>query len=286
MRKPMTALAAVFVFTACDGNPFATTTGSQTADQSPGSVNLSTQGTFLTLNNASYDASSDTLFLNNIPFDDPNNAYARITTEAFANGYDAYESAPAAGTNQVQYYAIFRRSDSGHTQVAAAGTTAYVSFGYGGAIAQRLTSQPTLPTNGIYSYNGEYGAVRTTLGTGGAAHTIQYVIGDATLRLDFDDFDDTGAIGGTVQNRRLYDTTGALIGTLDGFISLQDTTIDTATATVNVANATEFAGTGAATGNTGRWEGVLAGPGGVEIAGILFVEGTSVREAGTFVTTR
>ena len=276
----MTALAAVFVFTACDGNPFIGTTDE--GDTSPGTVNLTAENGLLTLNNVAYDADTDTLTLNNIPFDDPDNSFARITTESFSNGYDAYESAPATGTNEVQYYAIFRRSDSGESQVAAAGTTRYVDFGYGGSIAQRLGATPTLPTSGIYSYNGEYGAVRTTLGSGGTSNTVNYVTGDVQLRVDFDDFDDTGAVGGTVTNRQVYDTTGNLVGSLAGFISLQDTTMDFATATITTANATEFDGSGA-TGNSGNWEGIFAGPGGSEIAGILFIEGGTIREVGTFV---
>ena len=85
-------------------------------------------------------------------------------------------------------------------------------------------------------------------------------------------------------NRRLYDTTGTQIGTLDGFISMQDSTIDFETQTIVSATATEFVG-GTAT-RSGSWEGVFAGPNGEEIAGVLFVEGDDVREVGGFVTTQ
>lgn len=261
------------------------------ADTDAGNVYLDEQNTFLSLNNISYDPGSDTLTLNNIPFDDPDNAYERIGTEQFNNGFDAYQSAPAAGTNEIQYFAVFRRSDSGLTQVAAAGTTAYLDFGYGGAGAQRLGATPSLPANGIYSYSGEYAGVRTSLNAGvNGENVVNYVTGDVELAVDFDDFDDTGTIGGFVTNRALYNDAGQPIGALDGFISLQDTTIDFATATTVTADASEVVG-----GNivrSGSWEGVLAGPGGTEVAGILFVEGATgnanngIREVGGFIAER
>jgi hypothetical protein len=262
------------------------------ADDGVGNVYLDEQGEFLTLNNIAYDPDSDTLTLNNIPFDDPDNAYERIRTEKFTNGFDAYQSAPALGTNEIQYFAVFRRSDSGLTQVAAAGTTAYIEFGYGGAGAQRLGGgTPTLPNNGIYSYSGEYAGVRTNLNAGPSGeNVVTYVTGDVELAVDFDDFDDTGTIGGFVTNRALYNDAGQPIGALDGFISLQDSTIDFTTATVVTANASEVVGGDVV--RSGNWEGVLAGPGGSEVAGILFVEGATgnnnngIREVGGFIAER
>ena len=284
MTRFYSGIAILALVAACgDGSPFNTVEDGD--DKTPGSAYLDEEGTFLTLNNIAYDPGSDTLTINNIPFDDPENAYKRIQTETFANGFNAYESDPAPGSNEIQYFAVFRRSDSGQSQVAAAGTTAYVQFGYGGAGAQRLGANPTLPTTGIYSYNGEYAAVRTTLDAGpGGSNLAEFVTGDVTMRVDYGDFDDTGTVGGTVGNRRLYDTTGTQIGTLDGFISMQDSTIDFETQTIVSATVTEFVG-GTAT-RSGSWEGVFAGPNGEEIAGVLFVEGDDVREVGGFVTTQ
>tara|TARA_R110002110_G_scaffold164531_7_gene364712 strand:+ start:1548 stop:2411 length:864 start_codon:yes stop_codon:yes gene_type:complete len=260
------------------------------ADDGAGNVYLDEQGTFLTLNNIAYDPNSDTLTLNNIPFDDPDNAYERITTEKFTNGFDAYQSAPAPGSNEVQYFAVFRRSDSGLTQVAAAGTTAYIQFGYGGAGAQRLGGAPNLPNNGIYSYTGEYAGVRTNLNAdANGDNVITYVTGDVQLAVDFDDFDDTGTIGGFVTNRALYDDAGVPMGALDGFISLQDSTIDFENGNVVTADASEVVNGQLV--RSGNWEGVLAGPAGSEVAGILFVEGTGnndngIREVGGFIAER
>jgi hypothetical protein len=281
MIRKFLALAGVAALSACgDGNPFGNPQDEENIDTSPGSVYLTEEGDFLTLNNITYDPETDTLVLNNIPFDDPENVYDRITTERFNNGFDAYRSNPGSATNELEYFAVFRRSDSGETQVAAAGTDTYIDFGYGGAGAQRLGARPNLPSTGIYSYNGEYAAVRTTLASGPGNQRVEYVTGDAALAVDFDDFDNTGAVGGVITNRTLYNTDGVEIGTLGGFISLQDTDIDFDNSAIISADATEVTNTGSI---TGKWTGVFAGPDGNEIAGILFVEGGDVRESGAFI---
>ena len=249
------------------------------ADTNVNNAYLTEDNAFLTLNNVSYDANSDTLQINNIPFDDPVNNYEKITTENFANGFDAYTSAPAPGSNEIEYFAVFRRSNSGQSQVSGVGTDGYVDFGYGGGAAQRLGNRPNLPRQGIYSYNGEYAAVRTNR-TQGQSGT-QLVTGVAEFSADFGDFDDVGAVGGVIFNRQIYDTTGAPIQALDGFISLTDASIDFANSSIMGATANEIVN-----GNTtasGTWRGIFAGPGGREIAGVLFVEGSNIREVGGLI---
>jgi len=284
MTRIWMGLALGFGLSACSGTPPFGGEENPDAEAGTNSTYFNEDNPTLSLNNISYDATTDTLTLNNIPYDDPDNAYERIQGENFSNGFDAYQSAPKAGTNEVQYFAVFRRSDSGETQVAAAGTDSYVDFGYGGAGAQRLGARPTLPSSGIYSYNGEYAAVRTT--RDGTADGVTLITGTANLAVDFDDFDVVGAAGGTINNRQIYNTNGTLVGTLDGFISLADTTIDFANSGIESSTATEYDGAGDPTGAAGNWQGVFAGPGGSEIAGIVFVEGPDVREVGGFVATR
>ena len=283
MKRIIIGLCAATGIAACGGGtpPFGAEEGD--ADTGTASTYLTDQNADLTVNNISYDESSDTLTINNIPFDDPNNAYERITTENFSNGFDAYQSAPAPGTNEFQYFAVFRRSDSGNSQVAAAGSDEFISFGFGGAGAQRLTGRPNLPGSGIYSYTGEYAAVRTTRTSSGVGNGVQYVTGDVRMNADFGDFDEVGAVGGVISNRELYDTTGQSLGALDGFISLANGQIDFATSQILASTAVEIQG-GDQTA-TGNWNGVFAGPGGNEIAGIVFVEGSEIRETGGIVTT-
>lgn len=281
MKRIIIGLCAATGIAACGGSaPF----GEEgDADDSNNSVFLTEQNAELTANNISFDEESDTLTINNIPFDDPDNEYERITTENFSNGFDAYQSAPAAGSNEFQYFAVFRRSDSGDSQVAAAGTDEFISFGFGGAGAQRLSGQPGLPSSGIYSYNGEYAAVRTTRTGDGVGNGVQYVTGDIEMTADFGDFDDIGAVSGVITDRELYDTTGQLVGGLDGFISLANGAIDFETSQILASTAVEIRG-GDQTAS-GNWNGVFAGPGGSEIAGIVFVEGGEVRETGGIIAT-
>lgn len=263
-----------------DGVPFNGETEGA-ADTSTGSIYLADDNADLTVNNVSYDANTDTLTINNIPFDDPENKYVRIPTENFANGFDAYQSDPEPGTSEFQYFAVFRRSDSGASQATAVGSNRYVSFGFGGAAAQRLGASPNLPDTGIYSYNGEYAAIRVSRPVPNGAVGIEYVTGEAEMTADFGDFDDVGAVGGVIRNRVLYDMSGQRTGTLDGFISMANGEIDRETNSIKSSTASEFIGADN-TGN-GNWSGVFAGPGGREIAGIVFVEGSAARETGAIV---
>lgn len=283
MKRIYAATITLTALAACgEGNPFGQDTPVETTG---GVVDLSEQNSDLTANSVTYNAASDTITINNIPFDDGDNEYIRITTEAFANGYDAYQSDPAPGSNEDQYFAIFRRSDSGQSQVAATTSEEYVGFGFGGAVAQRLGSAPNLPSSGVYTYSGEYGAVRTVLDANGASDRVEYVTGDAELVADFGDFDNIGAVGGTIENRVLYDEAGLPVGNLDGFISLVNGNIDFANGSIEPAQAVEFDGTRVQRA-TGNWTGVFAGPNGEEISGILFVDGLEAREVGTMVTTQ
>ncbi|GGX50181.1 hypothetical protein GCM10007385_18210 [Tateyamaria omphalii] len=247
-----------------------------------------TSSSNLTVNNVVFDPASDTLVINNIPFDDPDNQYVRITTENFVgSGFDAYQSDPAPGTGEQQYFAIFRRSDTGNSQVTAATSAEFIGFGFGGAGAQRLGADPTLPLNGILTYNGEYGAVRTVLNGVGNGDRVEYVTGDAQLTADFGDFDEVGAVEGRVTNRVLYDDTGAQIATLSDSISLANGEIDFDNGLILSTDAVLLDATGTIAGN-GNWEGVFAGPNGEEIAGIVVLETTdnTTREIGGIVANR
>ncbi len=290
MKRTVAVCVLTLGVAACgDGNPF-TDAQEGAGDTAAGSAFLD-QNDNLVVNNISFDATNDVLTINNIPFDDPDNRYERITTETFVNGFDAYQSAPAPGSAELQYFAIFRRSDSGRSQVAASTSAEYIGFGFGGGGAQRLSSSnPNLPRNGLYTYNGEYGGVRTILNSVGNGDSVQYVTGDVQLAADFGDFDDVGAVNGGVSNRILYDDTGTQIGTLNGFLSLANGEIDFDNGTISASTAVLLDNTGATVG-TGNWQGVFAGPNGEEIAGILFVDSTGntgvndAREIGGFVAT-
>lgn len=258
----------------------------------------------LTMNNVAYDKSTDTLVLNNLPFDGDDNTYARsaATSTAFANagsGFSAYRN--VEGSNR--YYAVFRQSDQGYAQVAAAGTDNYVTFGFGGVAAQRLSGDGSLPNkNQSYIFDGEYAAVRSVIDPNTGSE-IQYVIGTVRIRVDIEDFDDLGAVEGYIADRTYFDSTGVPINELNGsgeYLTLATASIDFDNWTIESSDAS-IQGGYSTTGATGTWEGLFAGPNGEEVAGIVVVEGSGpigidpdtgeyiqveVREVGGFVATR
>ncbi|MFW2541391.1 hypothetical protein ACN2XU_02025 [Primorskyibacter sp. 2E107] len=259
----------------------------------------------LTMNDVQFDAATGELVLNNLPFDG-NNSYARTAGASAAfqtagSSFDAYRN--TEGTNR--YYAVFRQSDQAYAQVTAVGTDNYVTFGFGGAAAQRLSGDGALPdSNQSYIYDGEYAAVRTIIDPDTGSE-IQYVIGTARVRVDIQDFDDIGAVEGFIANRTFFDNAGIPINDLNGSderislgtaqINFDNWTIESSTASVYGGNNTN--GVGA----TGTWEGLFAGPNGEEVAGVVVVEGNGpigidpatgeyievqVREVGGFVGSR
>jgi hypothetical protein len=286
MKRTAAVCALALGVVACgDGNPFNSDGDPPVVVPAVPVTTFLDGSSDLTANDIVFDAATDTLIINNIPFDDPQNIYERVTTEAFVgSGFDAYQSAPAPGSAELQYFAIFRRSDSGQSQVATTTSAEYIGFGFGGGGAERLGVNPTLPRTGVYTYNGEYGAVRTVLNGVGSGDRVEYVTGNAQLAADFGDFDDIGAVNGIVSNRILYDDTGAQIGTVAGFISLANGEIDFDNGTIQSSTAVELDGTGMQVA-TGNWQGLFAGPNGEEIAGVLFVDGASIREVGGIVAT-
>lgn len=298
MTRVWMGLALGFGLAACGGGtpPFGGDAGGDApepgGDERVGSVFADNEAEFLRLNNIEYDSGSDTLRLNNLPFDDDNNVYVRVPGSALANGWGAYESLQD-GPGEIEYFAVFRRSDSGQTQVAAAHTTQYNEFGYGGAGAQRIVGgAPNLPTDGaIYVFTGSYAGVRITTDTTGA-NDANFVTGDAQVTADFGDFDVTGAINGRVTNRIIYDENGVALGSLGTQIVLEDTTINRDDGTIDEAEAFEI---DVATGDQvreGDWSGVVAGAGGSEVAAYIVVQdgsGTTdgeVREVGGFIAAR
>lgn len=301
MKMKSIAPLALFLLAACDGNPLGTAGGGggdDDADTSEGSVYATEINPELTLNSLSYDDEADELIINNLPFDGdsgPDGQARYVRTGSLQNGFGLYESIETAETGRRQYYAVFRRSDSGEAQAAAVGTNEYVDFGFGGATAQRTRASINLPSRGEYVYTGEYAAVRIYDETqpGAPSPGVEYISGTVELDVDILDFDGTGAIEGTIFDRVLYDVNGNVIGPLNDFISLATAQIDPETRTILQSDAVGLNFDATLTEITsGDWAGVFAGPNGQEIAGIVVLEGQTgtdpnsgtVRETGAFVT--
>jgi len=234
------------------------------------------------------DTSDDVLLINNLPFDGTDGTsggYARMAGGALPGSFEVYESPVTA---ERRYFAVFRRT--ANSQVAAAGTGDYLEFGYGGATAQRLSGSTLLPANGEYTYTGEYAAVRITTLTGGR-DDVEYITGQATMLVDITDFDITGAVEGTINNRFLYDSYGTLIGGLDDFVTLATADIDFDNKLTLSSTATGYDTTQL---TSGKWQSIFTGPNGEEIAGFVFLEGNVaagadddiVRETGVFIALR
>ena len=186
----------------------------------------------LTVNEMTFDPDTGELVFNNLPFDSDKavagaNVYGKDTglstiLNPGGSGFDVYRNtAGPSGTSQ--YFAVFRRSPSGFSQVGAVGTDRYLSFGFGGAAAQRLEGSGALPsTTDSYVFNGEYAAVRTVVVDGAPGAEIQYVSGLARIEVDVEDPDISGAVEGVIVSREFFDANGVNIAALSGadFLSL------------------------------------------------------------------
>ncbi|GAA6199513.1 hypothetical protein [Aquicoccus sp. SU-CL01552] len=169
-------------------------------------------------NDISYDADSDTFFVNNLAFDG-DNEYARGTKVSSLPGgksqYAVYEADPlatdpdsSAPISQFSHRAIYGVSRNGQDKFAIVRTGAYVGYGFGGFVYQR-EGGVTLPSTGQAIYNGQMAGLRDFNGASG----LEYTTADIEIAIDFDDFDETtgsrgDAVTGTITNRRIFDIEG------------------------------------------------------------------------------
>lgn len=284
MTRFFAILACATLVASCgDGNPFEFTQ-TDGGDDAPGSRYASGDGAVM--NNIKKDG--DAIVLNNLPHDDSKGRYTEMAGVDLGNDFKAYESNPATDGNDgsMHYFAVFRRSDSGHSQVAAAATGDYADYGNFGAGAQRLNDRTTLPADGNYVYTGDYAAVQITKGHNGS-NDARLISGDVRLQIDFDDHG-TGVVGGTINNRQLFDTQGNLIGIVGDVITLADTEIDHDNAILKDGTAISINSSDATITHSGEWGGTFAGPDGEEVAGFVVLENTDddTQESGVFITTR
>ncbi|WP_298257022.1 hypothetical protein [uncultured Litoreibacter sp.] len=229
------------------------------------------------------DPSDDTLNINNIPFDTETGFYNRAAT--LPNGWGLYESDERGQSGRLRYSAMFNRSASGNVEGGVAASPDWLgTANNAGALVRRNNSAISLPVNGIIQYTGTYGGIRELDNdvVGGAG--IELVTGDASVLIDFDDFDITGDIVGFITNRQVYDAdTQALLGTLAS-VSLAEAFINRTDATIDESTAVAVDGT-----LNGTWEGVFGGANGEEIAAYVILNGTTpvtaaeVRELGVLL---
>jgi hypothetical protein len=316
MKYPIAALAVVTALAGCDGNPFvteddsATDTATDTTTDTttttdggtaivgditlpPGTVDPTAAGAIFrseetgTANNITYDAATDTISINNLPFDG-DGTYDRDNEVGTLNGFSVYENNNT--TERRAYKTLYGVSASGETRFAITRTGDYRGYGFGGFVYQRDVDV-ALPTTGSATFTGDYAGLRVFDGTGG----IQYTTADAIMEVDFEDFDANDAVEGTLINRQVYETDGSFVGTLPVLIF----------ATGSISDAGEIAGTATseifdiANGEfvpfeTGNYYAILSGDPADEIVGIIVVEGedpndglddVTIQETGGFILT-
>lgn len=321
MRRSMTALAAFVVLAACDGNPFASDTGDGgTGDGGTGDdVTVETVtlgGVTLPAGDGStavptaedpvvryetegdaqsivYDDATDTITIDNLPFDETgvfDLDDVLPTLVAGPDGFMVYEN--NNGDPVRAYKAIYGASDSGETAVVVVRTGDYQGYGFGG-FAYTRNGSVVLPDTGQAVYTGNYAGIRVFDGTGG----LEYTTADITLEVDFEDFNATDAVEGSLSNREYFDDAGNLLGSLPTLIL----------ATGSISEDGEIGGTASSlvldgggnlqTFESGEYYAVLSGDDAGEVVGVIIVtgddpndvldggEGITVQETGGFIAT-
>ncbi|MFD0980904.1 hypothetical protein [Tropicimonas aquimaris] len=264
--------------------------------------------------NVSYDAASDTFYVKNLGFDGTSETpYTRGVDVGSLGPFAVYEAVdkvvdPLTGTviEQFPHKAIYGVSKSGDTRFSIIRTGAYVNYGYGGYIYER-DGKVVLPTTGQAAYSGDYAALRDFNGRGG----IEYATGDMTIDIDFEDFENGGAVKGYVTNRVVFDTAGNDItqDILDGLTAESGVNVSALPTLIFKVGPGHKDSNGELSGElnsykpnnggaleefeSGNYYAVISGDDAEEIVGVIVVEGddprfedVTVRETGGFILSR
>lgn len=176
----------------------------------------------------SYDEEADTFTVDNLAFDGFN-TYTRGRTVSSMGGYAVYEAdvqvtdfldGDAVG-QLLPYRAILgvsrntAENDEGETiprsAFAIVRTGGYINYGFGGFVYER-EGGVVLPTEGQANFSGGYGGIRVFDSRGG----LEYVRGDMTIDIDFNDFNANSGVKGRVSNREFFNADGSSIATGNG----------------------------------------------------------------------
>ena len=218
------AFLAIALLSACGGNPFpapgtGTGTGGTGGGGTPGGGTGEGEGVKAIsggeADGVTFDAATDTLTINNLPFD--GQTYTN-TGLAMLPGFGIYETLPVGTAGSRKFFALYRESPSAQLQVMAVATGDFVEVGQGGFEVRRTAGTVNLPATGEALYTGPYGGIRIINPSGGGQSDVQFTSGTAELAVDFGDFDVVGAVEGAVRSRRYFDVNGNLLGTLPTII--------------------------------------------------------------------
>lgn len=215
-----------------------------------------------------YDAATDQLIVESLPFDDNvfEGRYDRAAAFDVA-GYQAYRS-----TNGLDsYIAYYATSSTGNTSSAIVAQGGYSDHGHAGGGYARKTTVNLPSTNQTTYYNGSYVGLRTVDdGTG----FLDIITADLAMQADFSD----NKVRGFIFNRAFkQQQSTAGIGSDMG---LTEANIQRDEAIFNDGT---ISGTVDGTNVEGTWEGLFGGPNGEEVAGVVVIRHGAYRETGSFI---
>ncbi|ROU00125.1 hypothetical protein [Histidinibacterium lentulum] len=172
-----------------------------------------------------YDRENDTFTVDNLAFDGFN-TYQRGRAIGSMGGYAVYEAdvqvTDFLDGDQVGQIVPYRailgvsqntvRNDAGETvprsSFAIVRTGGYVNFGFGGFVYER-EGGVVLPTEGQANFSGDYAGIRVFDARGG----LEFVRGDMTVDIDFNDFNANAGVKGRIANREFFNADGTPIAT-------------------------------------------------------------------------
>lgn len=215
-----------------------------------------------------YDADTDQLIVESLPFDDNvfEGRYDRVA--AFdVPGYNAYRA-----TNGLDnYIAYYGTSSTGRVSSAVVGQDGYADHGHAGAGYARDGSVNLPSSSQVAYYNGSYVGLRTVADNN---PFLDIITGDAQIEADFSD----GKIRGYIRNRVLKQSQSPLSAGSD--IVLNEANILTDEATFEDGT---VSGIVDGLDVDGTWQGLFGGPNGEEVAGVVIINTGDYRETGSFI---
>lgn len=219
------------------------------------------------VNSVEYDPDTGEVVINNLPLDGQ-------SYHEFDRGLDGFQAITNSEDALRRYYAVRRTTETGDVEVTAVGTGDYRDTGYGGYLIRRASDTANLPATGEAVYQGPYAGVRVLPGDQQGTRNATFSQGDATLEVDFGDFDVVGAVEGRIENRKVVGINGEDLGERP----------------VIILGTGEIEGNGRFSGaaftepdaTEGSYVGLFAGPDGEEAGGVVLIDDAGWLERGVF----
>lgn len=123
----------------------------------------------------------------------------------------------------VQYYAVFRRTDSSAAQTRVGDRTHYLSVTSDGVLAPQPLPKARVPQNaGTFQFTGDYAAVRSIDLPG--QRSAQYVLSTVAQDVSFAMPQSGQPVGGAIVQQRFFDKQGVALRNRDGvnYVAMRD----------------------------------------------------------------